>query len=329
MRKRGRGYDAVVMDSKHGEALRQLLQQATLPENQVHARLERALDAGYWRALNPRLSIGADAQEDRETVPLAPSVREKLLRGFREQGYFQTGPFLAQALVERMKECVEVLKREDWPPVFAFVYDEFWGVTRSPSLDELLSRLLGQGYRQTCHVWVYYVRPVHGAGGWPPHVDGSSHMDRLTVWIPLSDATLDNGCMYLVPKDGLAAATAEKFSRGESLDFSEVGVLLQNSRALPAEAGSVLCWDYGTIHWGSKCGQAQNPRISMGVSFIGEGTQPTSKEPPLCDPHSPLPPFGRRLHVIGKAIATYQRREPLIGRYLDVARRLVEAVGAA
>jgi hypothetical protein len=60
------------------------------------------------------------------------------------------------------------------------------------------------------------------------------------------------------------------------------------------------------------------------MSFIGEQTEPTKKEPPLFDVRSDLPTFSERLQMIGKGILTYQSREPLMFRFRELAERLVE-----
>lgn len=43
---------------------------------------------------------------------------------------------------------------------------------------------------------------------------------------------------------------------------------LESVRPLPGPAGSVICWQGNTIHWGSKCGEyAETPRMSIAMSF--------------------------------------------------------------
>src|SRR5207245_2078717 len=123
------------------------------------------------------------------------------------EGYFQAEPLFSVRVIQRLRNGIEVLRKEDWPPVFSFIYDEFWLATRGPSLAGLLSTALGPEHRQIPHLWTFYIPPTRGATGWLPHVDGWEKSDgsgdrsnRLTVWIPLSEATLENGCMYVIPK---------------------------------------------------------------------------------------------------------------------------------
>jgi hypothetical protein len=311
--------------SLHQEAILQLLERARLPQKEVEIQLEKAWNPSYWRALNPQLSIDLSATpETLERVPLDVSELQTLRSKYGQEGFFQTQPILAPLVVERLTECVEILKRENWPPVFAFVYDELWLATRTPSLVRLLGHILGQGYKQTSHVWCHYVRGSRGEGGWAPHIDGSREDKRITVWIPLSDATLDNGCIYVVPRDLVSPEIAKSFLNMQTISSADASALLQSSRALPAKAGSILGWDYTLIHWGAKCGWPGKPRISIAVAFIASDTEPTTREPPLLDGSGTPPTFAQRLHLIGKGIQTYQKREPLMIRYQEIAQRLLQ-----
>ena len=99
--------------------------------------------------------------------------------------------------------------------------------------------------------------------------------NMITVWIPLNDATLENGCMYVVPREfdtGFAKTDdhahmnpATEVQRGLS---SKIHFPLHGARALPAPAGSLLAWYGNTIHWGSSCSRyADHPRKSIALTF--------------------------------------------------------------
>jgi len=104
----------------------------------------------------------------------------------------------------------------------------------------------------------------------------------VSAWIPLTDATTDNGCMYVLPRradaswsdgshpDHLAPATREE-GGGASLRFDV-------ARAVPmiAKAGSVCAWAGQTVHWGGACGLRRDecdwntraiPRRSVACTF--------------------------------------------------------------
>jgi hypothetical protein len=52
--------------------------------------------------------------------------------------------------------------------------------------------------------WAWYIDPLKEEKGWQPHRDRDTMSTTpdpqyCTVWIPLTDATLDNGCMFVLP----------------------------------------------------------------------------------------------------------------------------------
>ena len=308
------------------EAFVQLRGSARLSSEEIDSRLEKALSPTYWQQLNPLLSVGemppAGIDETKETDFQPTDVLDRL----RSEGYFQLDPLVSPTVIGRMREGIEVLKQNQWLPVFAFVYDEFWTIVRTPFLRRLLTEALGPGYKQIGHLWAHYVTPVRGAHGWGPHVDGVTGLEasnRLSIWIPLSDATLDNGCVYLIPQDLIDKSGVTEFSATSTYTLSDLQEFLQNSRAMPARAGSILGWGFQIIHWGSTCARPGNPRISIALEFVGEGAVPV-KDEPLVDADLNLPSLPRRLHLIGQAILEYQKFETRAVRYVELARRLLE-----
>jgi hypothetical protein len=298
---------------------------------EVAARVEMARSVAYWGRLNPSLSIGGGGcGAGLEARPLGARRREGAANQLLGDGYFQVDRLFSVAALRRMREAVEVLRRGDWPLVFAFVYDEFWLLPRVPSLVRLLSAALGAGYRQFADFWTFRVAGTPGAAGFAPHADDPSLADprsRLAVWVPLSSATLDNGCIYVAPRRRVAPEPLARYFRDEGFRPADAAALLQASRALPARPGSVLGWDYGLLHWGSACGAAPEPRVSIGFGFLAEGSPPRSAELPLLDPHGPLPTFPQRLRMIARTIPKYQQREPSVVPYLGLAERLLEVMG--
>src|SRR3954452_488818 len=115
---------------------------------------------------------------------------------------------------------------------------------RTPSLLRILGSALGEGYRLSPRVWAFCIPAVKGASRWPPHVDGGAGThttDRLTLWIPLGDATLENGCMVVVPKNLLPASAPDDFANAmSSIDPTTWRAMLQGARPLPARPGAVL-----------------------------------------------------------------------------------------
>jgi hypothetical protein len=311
--------------SDRQKIVRQFFESA-LSRTQVDSYFQRALDQTYWQRLNPGLSIDAEGPAVAlDATPLdepqAAAQREK----FRLEGYFQTPPVLDPNVVRRMRLAIEKLRAEHWPPVFSYVYDEFWQIVRTPSLVRLVSGFLGDGYRQNSFLWTFYIAPRKGAQGWEPHSDSGGDESRLTVWVPLTDATLENGCMYVIPLDRLPDDLRREYVKLDSVTNAQLSRLLQSARALPSPAGAYLGWNHRLIHWGSVSSNHAEPRISVAMEFVGPGVVPHPHELPLFDPRTSPPPFFERIRAIGKGLLTYRRFEPSIRKYEELGRLLAES----
>jgi hypothetical protein len=140
----------------------------------------------------------------------------------------------------------------------------------------------------------------------------------LTVWIPLNDATLENGCIYVVPRefDSDFDATdkrhahmnpATEVQRGRS---AKIHFPLHGVRALPAPAGSLLAWYGNTIHWGSTCSRyATEPRKSIALTFRRAATvsHDDNEVPPLIRTHAAALTPALRLSLIARSLLLYNQ----------------------
>lgn len=306
-----------------------LLPHTTMPESEVKTRLHQALSVAYWESLCPQLACtGNGGWDGAESTALDAQQQSQLLTQLAQEGYFQTtAPLIPGALTAQMCDCVETLRREGWSPFFSFVYDAFWQVVRTPALQQFLTQALGAGYHQVSHVITHYVKPGTGAGaeaGWRPHIDFGSEPDRLTVWVALNAATLDNGCMYVIPKNRVPQPLLAHFIQAEPVNHWDLQTLLHGSRALPVPAGSVLGWQHDVIHWGSQARPGVAPRISLSMVFLMAQGTPSKVDLPLLEAQT-LPTFEQRLYAIGKGMQYYRRHHPLLlGRYSDLAKRLID-----
>ncbi len=303
-----------------------LLEETHLRDGEISSRLKLATSESYWKELNPSLSIaGSGPTQVVEATAVEAEQVTQLQQQFLRQGYFKTEPVLAEPLLGIMRDCVETVRRENWPATFAYVYDEFWAVARVLSVARLLSRLLGSEYRQTSNIWTHYVPPRGGASGFKPHIDNPGFPHRLTLWISLSDATLDNGCIYVIPRDLIPTGIGEAFVNSATLERDQVAALLQGSRAIPTRAGEISGWDFDVIHWGS-INRAGRPRISISMEFVGQDAETTDYDLPLLDVGASQPTMAQRLNAIGKALLAYDRFEPAAARYSEFARRLLHEI---
>ena len=303
--------------------LRNLMAQARLSDQELAQRILQSIDSDYWAKLCPELSLeGGTAGAVVEAVTLDVDAEKSYVESFVQDGYFRTEPLFTSSAITRMRTGIENLRKAGWPPVFSFVYDQFWQISRTPSMLNMLSKMLGPNYRQSSDIWCYYIPPISGAKGWPPHTDGIEMPHRLTIWIPMLDATIDNACMYVIPRSNTPKSLGE-FHHLKSVSLADLRTLLQGSRALPARAGSVLGWDFGLIHWGSSSTRLAQPRISIAMEFIGDKAIPKNIECPLLDALGELPSFSQRLHAIGKSLLEYTRFEPMMFRFKELAEGLI------
>lgn len=314
------------MDQADRQNLVRQVFESPLSGPDVESYLRDALERAYWQRLNPALSIGIQRPATPfETAPLDEPQTARQLERLHREGYFQTSPVLALAVLQRMRLAIDKIRAERWPAVFAYVYDEFWEVVRSPSLVRLITGFLGEGYRQNSRIWAFYVPAARGARGWHPHAD-SGDESRLTVWVPLTEATLDNGCMYLIPRDRLPDDLRGNYLELESVNRAQLDRLLQSTRAMPSPAGAYLGWNHDVIHWGSVSTGYGEPRVSLAVEFVGRGVDTLPDESPLFDGLTTLPPFAERLRAIARGLRVYAGYEPANMKFGELGRLLAERI---
>ncbi len=275
--------------------------------------------ADFWRNRVPSLHL-----DDKEFISLqAPlNLSEEDLNQVRtlvrEDGYFHLPPQPWDLPLDTMATTVRQLDAEGLPLALAFVYDEFWIMFWR--LDRILSGLLGPGYLRLPDFWVWLIDPQRGARGWHPHRDKTSNAlfpdgspRSFTIWIPLTEATPRNSCMYVLP-----ANCDPNYTTGGTPDMEQH---LADIRALPAQAGSALGWTQALLHWGSGSHPRETqPRISMALEFQSANTPPFNQ--PLT-PSNEIPSFELRLRLIGKQILQYQHMYPLSDSVAELAQGLI------
>jgi hypothetical protein len=273
----------------------------------------------FWRSLAGSLSIEGSAQAPKAEV----GDLKQLQNDLRREGYVQVEGAFSPEQIAPLRAVVSALFERKIPLPFLFVFDEPWQLFQG--LAPFLSTTLGEGYRALPDFWVWHVVPNESAAGWGPHrdrvqptLDRDNNPYTLTVWLPFSDATPLNGCIYALP-----AHLDERFKRRVwDGDDNNVVHNPQDVRALPAKAGSLLAWNQAILHWGGRASRlAREPRISAAFEFQ-RGDRP-SFNTPLLDPKS-IPPFQRRLGLIGKQVLQYQHMYPLTPDVAAVAQSLFD-----
>lgn len=287
----------------------------TRDDSPVRAWLDEVSTPDYWRRLVPHMSVGESVTTP-AVVSMDASRCDEVRGAMLTEGYLQLPPVIPVEAVTAMRSCIEVLQREAIPLGFAYVYDTFWQL--GGWLRELLGTLLGDDFVQLPDMWAWCVEP--GLRGWEPHREKgaesllpSGYPKSLSVWVPLTDATPLNGCMYIVPAD-----------RDPDYNTAADAVAvhsLQDVRALPAPAGSVLLWNQALLHWGgSSSSRAPTPRISFSIEFQRGDVAPFNQ--PLLNVEQP-PAFDRRLGLVGKQLLQYEHMFDAHPQLLELGRLLV------
>ena len=315
--------------SEFKNAVLELRTRARTENAALDEQLESALDANYWRELNPNMTLCGKLPLDLVAdTNVAPCVVTQAVQTLSTSGYFQLPALAVGPAFDQMRICFDHTRKSGWPATFVFVYDEFWRAFRGPALVHFLTEALGKGYTQLPYVWGHYV--PSNSQGWRPHVDGPSILNKLTVWLALSDATLENGCMYVVRRTAETEKIADCFLEdGKSFQQDDLVKALQYAKALPASAGSYIGWGANVLHWGSVSSDLGPRRLSVSVEFASPHPNPPREELPLVEagPTASLPSFEMRLHLIAKAIRSYDRFEAGLLRYQALAKQLIRRVG--
>ncbi len=310
------------MPAPNREFLLQLISDARIKGPQLEETVARVLDASYWRELVPDFHIG-DSGSSLECAPLNSDLIDAAALAERQDGYFRLPGVIAPAGVQRLNHAIDAVVSAGWPAAFVFMYDEAWQSARSPAASRVLEAVLGRGFRQICHVWAHVVKPVVGSTGWHPHVDGDPGR-RMTVWIGLTAATLDNGCMHVVPRDATLSSSdlIPRFRVSDSqFSRTEVASLLHATHALVASPGDALGWGFDVIHWGGFARRAGEERRGLSFEYIAADQQPGDNDGPLVD-MGVLPLFEDRLRFVASGVLVYRKFEPIVDRFADVARAI-------
>lgn len=269
-----------------------------------------------WTALAPGLHV-AEPEFARAVVPPAAEtgVLDACADDVLREGYGRWRPGGWAVDLSALAAAADSLDETGLPAAFLFVYDETWLLFAG--IRPLLSRLLGEGYRMLPDFWAWHVAARDDDAGWAPHRDrgrkallADGGPAALTAWIAISEATPDNGCMYLVPADrdptyNTAAEDEHRFA-------------LSDIRALPAAPGTILFWNQAVLHWGARSSRrGTGPRISASVEFQRGDVDPFNT--PLL-PSDVFPDLDGRLRLIAKQLVQYShmyRATPAVTAFLE------------
>lgn len=264
------------------------------------------LTEAFWRSRFPELTIRGRLTGEFVINSLSQDALSLAGRRMHVEGYFQeTDPELVELshlLSNAISRCIQM----GIPPVFIFLFDEAWAAFFRQYAT--ISAFLGPDHQTLPDFWAWHVDPAAGQAGWKPHRDkGRAALTpdgapvSLTLWIPLTEASPMNGCMYVLPanRDPVYNTADEK---NWKVDYPSI-------RALPGKPGDWFCWNQAVLHWGAQSSPfATQPRMSMALEFQRADIAPFNQ--PLLGTLPGLS-FEARLRLVAKQILQYKHMYPL------------------
>lgn len=285
------------------------------------AKLEQIKDTSFWRGLCPELSIS-----DSPLVPQpfsSVSNARKIREGLLQEGYslLESCHLPWAADLDELAKSVSRLEASGLHPMFLLLYDEPWQIAHQVS--EMILEAT-EGNQQIMDWYIFKISSPENI--WPPHRDRQCSTAEgfkenglpkyNTMWIPLTNANLENSCLTVLP----LASDAEYF--GEGFDGSSVAFsALPEIRALECTAGSLITFSHRLLHWGSIPSPTASPRIALTFACADRSFETS------CLKHKwSFPPLTLRLALVAGSLLRYAHHDNSIG--LDWASALHAAFKA-
>jgi hypothetical protein len=261
----------------------------------------------FWQRLAPQLSINEHFQT---TCPIAipDYILQSVSSSMEKDGYFHLPPLLDRSKTNSILDGILSLIKEGIPPVFIYIYDQPWALF--DQLHPIIQLFLGNKFSLLPNFWAWYIQPVKGSSGWPTHtdcsaktrfesIDGGTTLISMSIWIPLTDATMENGCMAVLPR------SREILYDPTITDPSQIKP--EDAVNLPVNSGSVLGWSQDLYHWSRHATSNKiTPRVSLSLEFQNPAFSPLIE--PLLNIAQP-PPFEERLSLILSQFEKYKDME--------------------
>ena len=290
--------------------------------------IDDVLSSNFWEAiLGNKLTCNAHstAEPSYRICSSSFSHCSRYRNDIEEHGYIWGDVVIPESETKHLAKGIHRLVAAGWPPVCVFVSDLAWsvadrlwscaeailgadeGVVLEPSLaafkleplqdlsgKRYIGNNFGQPHRDYTHEEVFGSETSQASTG--PKI--------ISIWLPLVDITLENGCMYVVPRAGDGSG-----GRGE--DEVEIPSFdMKTVRALaPAKAGTLFAWAGNTVHWGASCAKQdeKTPRLSLAFVFRNKNTVCDLQGKPLTrDEFQEGLTMERRLELIRHSLSCFE-----------------------
>jgi len=286
----------------------------------IEFELDDFKDRKFWDKIFKDLhtSLPSNFESSFESFDIDSNALELYKTRLLDEGYAQAPKLPWEDWFLNIREAIELLERLNIPLPFIFVCCEPWWLLAK--LHKILEKLFEGEYYLLPDFWVWHVDPNKKDAGWGVHRDrGPASLFQngkpksLTVWIPLTDATTENGCMYVLPANHDTNYLDGAINK-ENID-------LQDIVALPAGAGSPIIWNQAIMHWGARSlPRGKAPRISVAFEVQLAKVDPFNQ--PLIPPLS-IPDFETRLKLVCKQILQYKHMYPLTANVQSFAEEIL------
>jgi hypothetical protein len=199
------------------------------------------------------------------------------------QGYYMWPGVTVQMV--NLSQYVQNLVDDGWPASFVFLFDQTWDIVfdlwdhAAPLLGQeclleptFLASFSSPGTPKSvaCKLSSNLHEPTRNYS-YQESTFSDGYERLLQAWVPLTDGTLDGGCLAVVPKefdskfcfDGPNLPVEYRPELGcNTLNFDLAGI-----RSIPAPAGSVFLLRGNLIHWTTRPKSSELPQASLTCSF--------------------------------------------------------------
>jgi hypothetical protein len=289
----------------------------------------------HWAELS-HLHISEEKALPEDSKLPSPSTNgnDKFRARLIADGYVLADDVLEGQLTSKLKDAIVSLHARGYPATFVLLYDETWELALLA-----LNTLSEATHPSNCFnfdILAWHIDPRENVAGFSPHRDrqpadvkSSFHEDQqakyVTMWMALSDATPENSCLYVIPKQFDPGYIGGDSDSGTDLTDRRDDPMwralpskesFQNIRALPRRAGQSVLFTHRILHWGSLGNPnalQHEPRVA--ISFVC--SDPTFERPYLNSLHFP-PNFSTRLLLVCAQLLTYYQR-------LDLPKECIRA----
>jgi hypothetical protein len=253
--------------------------------------------AEFWRRLAPELTI-SDAQPARQVARDVDRGRADRMRLVND-GFLHLKGHGLDAPFDRIATALERIVSAGFPASFIGVYDEVWSL--AAQMGGVMDGIFAGKSALVPVFWASHAGADDtGAsagrrrGGASLFGDGTPK--TVSLWLPLTRATADNGCVYVVPA-------------GQDRNYGKPGTTRADSsltgiRALPADPGDALIWTGETYHWRGRPDRNNADGALLSLSFEFQSRDCGAVEGLVIDSY-PYVPFETRLALLARQIPRY------------------------